>query len=122
MNGYLFFHLWLLGAKPRGCVACTLALFQQDTGCVPTGSVTHWIAFVIICGERNPTANVTFKLWNVIYSLHCKNKNVYTNMHQEKRFSLSYCVKEYKSKIHKKPQASFTKNLLLGHLLNIKIS
>lgn len=50
------------------------------------------------------------------------NKNVYANMHLEKMFSLSYFVKEYKSKINKKLQAGFTKNLLLDHLLNIKIS
>lgn len=50
------------------------------------------MAFVIISGERKPTANVTFKMWSVIYSLPCKNKNVYANIHLEKKvlFKLLY--------------------------------
>lgn len=114
----VFFHLWLLGAKLRGCVARTLVLFQQDTVCVPTGSVTYWIAFVIISGERKPKANVIFKMWNTIYS----RQKCLCKYASRKFFFLSYFVKEYKSKINKNSKQVSQKNLLLDHLLNIKIS
>lgn len=115
----VFFHLWLLGAKPRGCVARTLVLFQQDTGCVPTGSGLHteWLLWSFL--EKGNQKQMLFSKCGTQFIL---DKNVYANMHLEKMFSLSYFVKEYKSKINKKLQAGFTKNLLLDHLLNIKIS
>lgn len=48
------------------------------------------------------------------------DKNVYANMHLEKMFSLSYFVKEYKSKINKKLQAGFTKKSTFRSLIKYK--